>query len=296
MRAVSVAPEGTLYLELASGRTLFVGKSLVTTPHHHFSASITLNLDAPLLVRPLGEESFRETRCLIAAPNAAHQLETREGLVLNIQVDPETMGFEQLVQRWLGNRRLVLLDERESVELSERVRPLLRANDVSGEAVWSALLNQSGEDAARPRTFDARITRVLAMLKSEHPSAPPAGQLAKRVGMSEGRLIRLFSSEVGVPLRRYVLWLRLRGVSHALLMGRNLTDAAHDAGFADSAHLARVFREMFGIPPSQLLRSPKVALRLILPERELNGPHAVQDNARLRQFSEQLSAPSNRPR
>jgi len=35
--------------------------------------------------------------------------------------------------------------------------------------------------------------------------------------------------------------------------GHNLTTAAHDAGFADSAHFTRTFVKMYGAPPSRLL-------------------------------------------
>ena len=35
--------------------------------------------------------------------------------------------------------------------------------------------------------------------------------------------------------------------------GDSLTAAAHDAGFADSAHFSRTFLRMFGIPASVLL-------------------------------------------
>jgi AraC-like DNA-binding protein len=34
--------------------------------------------------------------------------------------------------------------------------------------------------------------------------------------------------------------------------GRPLTEAAHAAGFADSAHLSRTFRRMFGLPATVL--------------------------------------------
>lgn len=41
----------------------------------------------------------------------------------------------------------------------------------------------------------------------------------------------------------------------ASMAGRSWTAAAHEAGFADSAHLTRTFRRMFGIGPTALVRS-----------------------------------------
>jgi AraC-like DNA-binding protein len=55
-----------------------------------------------------------------------------------------------------------------------------------------------------------------------------------------------------MPLRTYVLWRRLLHVWTLLMAGETLSTAAHAAGFADSAHLSRTARTMFGLPPSVL--------------------------------------------
>lgn len=44
------------------------------------------------------------------------------------------------------------------------------------------------------------------------------------------------------------------GLINRVQAGDDLTGAAHGAGFADSAHLTRTTREMFGLPPSVLSR------------------------------------------
>jgi AraC-like DNA-binding protein len=81
------------------------------------------------------------------------------------------------------------------------------------------------------------------------------GQVAAAVGISASRLGHLFSDELGLPFRAYVRWARLqRAIDHAR-QGSTLTDAAHAAGFADSAHLTRVCHEMFGLAPSLLARA-----------------------------------------
>jgi len=60
-------------------------------------------------------------------------------------------------------------------------------------------------------------------------------------------------AEAGLPFRRYVLWGKLSGAMAAFGRGATLSAAAHAAGFADSAHLTRTWRAMFGITPSTMV-------------------------------------------
>ncbi|WP_259674612.1 helix-turn-helix domain-containing protein [Pseudomonas fluorescens] len=57
----------------------------------------------------------------------------------------------------------------------------------------------------------------------------------------------------GLPLRSYARWLRLTQALQQLAKGVRLTDAAHEAGFSDSAHFSRTFRALLGIDPSSAL-------------------------------------------
>jgi len=66
--------------------------------------------------------------------------------------------------------------------------------------------------------------------------------------------MHLFTKSVGVPLRPYVLWLRLQCGARALALGKSVADAAHAAGFSDAAHFTRTFRRMIGATPRQILR------------------------------------------
>jgi AraC-like DNA-binding protein len=42
--------------------------------------------------------------------------------------------------------------------------------------------------------------------------------------------------------------------------GASLTDAAHAAGFASSAHFSTAFRDMFGMMPSELVKALEPAV------------------------------------
>ena len=79
---------------------------------------------------------------------------------------------------------------------------------------------------------------------------PSAAELARGVGLSSERLRHLFKEQMGLPMRRYVQWLRLLRALTQALGGASMTQAAVDAGFADAAHLTRTSRRMFGLPPT----------------------------------------------
>lgn len=95
--------------------------------------------------------------------------------------------------------------------------------------------------------------RVVEYVESHLDGVPKLADAARLVGLSATRLTHLFSTEVGVPFRNYVLWARIKSVAEATRRGANATDAAVEAGFSDSAHLSRTFRGMFGLPPSFVL-------------------------------------------
>ena len=56
---------------------------------------------------------------------------------------------------------------------------------------------------------------------------------------------------IGIALRKLLLWQKLRRALEALSVSRGATEVAHAAGFADSAHLSRICLRTFGLRPSQ---------------------------------------------
>ncbi len=86
-----------------------------------------------------------------------------------------------------------------------------------------------------------------------------AAELARRAGVSESRLMHLFKTHMGTPLRPYLQWLRVLDAIVAMLRdGRSVTDAAIGAGFSDGAHFNRVMNQFFAVNPSSIADSPIV--------------------------------------
>ncbi|WP_225580781.1 AraC family transcriptional regulator [Pseudomonas sp. PDM16] len=58
-------------------------------------------------------------------------------------------------------------------------------------------------------------------------------------------------NSIGIPLRKLLLWQKLRRALEALSTAGGATEVAHASGFADSAHLSRICLRTFGLRPSQ---------------------------------------------
>ncbi|MBT2457355.1 AraC family transcriptional regulator [Streptomyces sp. ISL-86] len=96
------------------------------------------------------------------------------------------------------------------------------------------------------------LAAALAVLPGAVADGPVrVGDVAARAGVSASRLGHLFAEQLGWSFPAAVRWARLHAAIAAAGGGANATEAAHAAGFADSAHLTRVFKAMFGITPSQ---------------------------------------------
>jgi AraC-like DNA-binding protein len=104
----------------------------------------------------------------------------------------------------------------------------------------------------RPERHPA-VAFVLDRLPDD--PAVPLADLAASASLSPDRLTHLFTEQVGIPLRGYRRWVRWLLAASALQNGATLNDAAHEAGFADAAHLHRTFRDQFGLRLGQLLRA-----------------------------------------
>ncbi len=98
------------------------------------------------------------------------------------------------------------------------------------------------------------VNRVLRYLRESLGVSEDfsLGKLAEISRLSRSRLMHVFTESVGVPIRPYVLWLRLQRAACDLMAGASVTAAAQNAGFSDAAHLTRTFRRMLGTTPSDL--------------------------------------------
>lgn len=107
------------------------------------------------------------------------------------------------------------------------------------------------------QTLNPTLQRAL-QLAPQHLDGPLLlTELAQLAGISASRLGHLFTDELGLTYPAWRRWARLQHALAEVSAGASLTTAAHAAGFADSAHLTRSCRAMFGISPSQALAAAR---------------------------------------
>jgi AraC-like DNA-binding protein len=75
-------------------------------------------------------------------------------------------------------------------------------------------------------------------------------ELADRLKMERTSALRMFKAATGVTFRRFKQWSALQHAARQIAAGELVRTAAMDAGFADTAHLTRIFRASFGLTPS----------------------------------------------
>jgi AraC-like DNA-binding protein len=164
-----------------------------------------------------------------------------------LYLDPNDRGWRTLAARCA----LATADLVTGLPNAARLPALVRAvgADPSHDS-WSALTDALGLPAADP---DPRLRATLAALHADPGGAHPVDAAAAAAGYSLTAFQRRFTSSAGLPWRRYRLWLRIRHAVRLASSGASLTDAAHAAGFASSAHFSSSFKAMFGMPPAQLI-------------------------------------------
>ena len=103
---------------------------------------------------------------------------------------------------------------------------------------------------ARAPKLPTGIAEVVRTIYAEPMQRMSQGELARRLHMERTRALRCFKAATGQTFRDFKRWSALQHAAQRMAEGALVRTAAIDAGFADSAHLTRVFRHGFGLTPS----------------------------------------------
>lgn len=224
-----------------------------TDAHAHHALQLTISVGGDFAFR-IGSETIDGPSVLIA-PDVPH-VYSSQGRNVILLVEPESRQGAALL-RDLAGRPYLQPDVETFGDLTAALTCTWdepRPDDATlirmGQAVVARLTDT--EVDAHVAAPDPRISRILERLGSDPDVRMTASEAAGIACLSESRFSHLFVEQVGLPFRTYLLWRRLTIAVERMAAGGSLTSAAHEAGFADSAHFSRTFLRMFGIPASVL--------------------------------------------
>jgi len=222
--------------------------------HAHHAVQIALPFGAGQVRFQIPSQEWKSFEAAIVAAHQPHSFEARDQFMATIFVEPESREGRALQLR-TRDEGIAALD---AASLKDEAAALAtayeaRASDAELMALARAVITKlAGSRPAPKEPTDARVMRAIELIRARLGESISLGSIAADVHLSPDRFRHLFLEETGVGLRPYVLWLRLETSLSAYVAGSTLTDAAHAGGFADSAHLSRTFKKMFGIAPASV--------------------------------------------
>lgn len=263
---------------LWKGGSVWIGRDAgLGQPHNHHAIQLTLALIRPVRIRGTQDEDWQMVSAAIVMPDRPHQFDGCGQAVATVFVEPETRAGRALIDRY-GQQDLSLLFDH---CLDVRKAALYAAFEMRepDEMLIAAAQRLIGHLADASLHFDAaidsRVGRVLEAIRDRPDGELSLAQAAALAHLSPSRFRHLFVAQTGISFRAYLLWARVEFAVARGMSGGSWTEAAQQAGFADSAHFSRTCRRMFGVSPTMVVRED----------------HAVAKESAVRRIGDVPSAP-----
>lgn len=239
------------HLYVWDDRFLYITPGMTSGITQRHTVTLLVSLDGGGFT--LGDTAGRTTRyqAALVGHNIARSLETPDSPLLSLNFDPQSYEFHTL-SAFLGDQSV------RAVILEDTALNPDEINAVGQGTLDKASLFRLTTRLARALSgyrplripMDMRTLHLARKIKEELPLVSTTAELAQQVGLSPDRLTHLFSENLGLSIKSYILWARMRRSVELIGRQESLSNIALEVGFSDSAHLARTFRQFFGLPPS----------------------------------------------
>ena len=249
------------------------GPGFRAAAHNHHCVQLIAALQGSLLVREKPKERWTKCGAAWIQIDATHEVDARGTTLLIVFINAESDIGTALSERIEGGIGRV-----PAREVSRWRAVLGLTPDDACAARWASRFLPRPKRAVRIHPGVQRVLRHLhepeAMLNNLSLKT-----LAEIGGLSPSRFMHAFTESVHVPVRPYILWLRLQEAACDLRNGATVTSAAHRAGFSDAAHLTRTFRRMLGATPSDLALLKRLTVGFTLEGNECSEPATKASSA-----------------
>lgn len=244
--------EAQLHLYVWEERFLYAGPGIDTTFHKNHAAVWLATCEGELSVTLgdghtlRGQGVFLPSGTEYATASAAHAIAA-------LFWEPESASYQAAMER-LEETPRTFACPLSNLEAARKLQSATTSLDEADDLL-AAMFGVSVRMRFADPPMDSRIASAIEQLREAPEKYDSLDALADSVHLSPSRFAHVFKDEIGVPVRRYLLWLKMRKALDVAIAGHSLTTAALSAGFADSAHLSRTVRSMLGIAPEFMFRN-----------------------------------------
>jgi AraC-like DNA-binding protein len=231
------------------GAVLFLGKLPDLAFHSTVTSATVVGLDKDIKKRVKGSSEWMSARCFVFDGTLSHET-LLSGTVGILFADPGSeIGAILAAEAGPGH---LAENPPWAPELILTCHEILDTEPKYYPEILSRSFPFNRLSPAKKIQDNDRLIYILRKLIENPEETINVDELALGIGMSSSWLQHEFKNVVGLPLRAFRKWFRIKSAVIALKQGASLTEAALVAGFYDQAHFTNVFREVFGISPSTI--------------------------------------------
>jgi AraC family transcriptional regulator len=219
--------------------------------HAHQALQITVSIDRPfdLEIEEEGVVAFKQDiDSVCIAPQQTHRIIGHNVELAYLYVDTSPVAFA----KWRAAGGAPRAPDAAILSELRRLAQMPVADKNAAHALAQRWREHALPGLASIRPEDPRIAQAVEIIDAHPVESLNYARLAQKVHLSPSRFASLFREQTGLPVRNYVLWRRLVFVFECLERGNSITEAAHNAGFSDCAHLSRSFHKICGTMPSNI--------------------------------------------
>ena len=221
--------------------------------HEHHAIQIVIGIEGEIGIKGKDGE-WQSCRGVIVRPDVPHSFNGQGAIGAMLFVDPESAEGSWL--RSSISTDITLVPDARLEKCIAELRTFLERPFDSMEI--GALIRHCVQSlcfgAPPARRLDPRISLVLKTIRASDDLRMSLESVAGTAFLSPSRFAHLFTQQVGLPFRRYMLWRKLTRAVLSIAQEGSMAAAAQAADFSDAAHLTRTFYQMFGLAPSVMMR------------------------------------------
>ena len=211
-------------------------------------------------IRTNSGECKTSRTCLIRAGTVvdSHDVDTTKAIVAIYYLNPISQDYSLLESMMRKATKGIYFFYPKQEQMVAAMHGIAASN-ATPELAYSmlkGLFEHSMQPPIKNKRYDPRIVKLVRIIRERVGENLLIDEYAKEVHLSSSHLAKLFKRQMGIPITKYRLQIRVSyGVIH-LAAGRSSTEAAYLAGFSSSGHFSKCFSDMIGVKPSSTFLKP----------------------------------------